>query len=226
MINFLASNFQNQEIVRDNDEDDSNNTGLSITPLASGPPESWGRDLELMHHYCTITSGTFAHQESACHVWRFIFPQEGYAHAFVTHGVLSLAALHKAHLLPSKRHIYLARSAYHHAIGQKDFRALLFNVTDENWRPVYCFAAIVVGYVLLSSAGFRDVSTASPIQRTSELFLVTRGIKAILLPFLERLSQTDLAPLLQTVWMVPKNSLPRQFVFHPCYLSPLVLTYS
>lgn len=210
MINFLESNFRIQEeMVGHNDEDDSNSTGLSITSSASGALKPWGRDLELMHHYCTITSGTLAHQESACHVWRFIFPQEGYAHEFVMHGVLSLAALHKAHLLPSNRHIYLARSAYHHVIGQKDFRALLSNITDDNWRPVYCFAAIVVGYVLFSSAGFRDASTASPVQRISELFLVTRGIKAILLPFLERLSQTDLAPHLQTVWMVPINALPR-----------------
>ena len=31
---------------------------------------SWGRDLELMHHYTTVTSNTMAQQEAARHVWR------------------------------------------------------------------------------------------------------------------------------------------------------------
>ncbi|KAI1736630.1 hypothetical protein F4680DRAFT_252659 [Xylaria scruposa] len=170
--------------------------------------QPWIRDLELLHHYCTVTSPTFAHQESVRHVWRSVLPREGYMHEFVMHGILSLAAVHKAYLLPSKRQTYLACANHHYAIGHREFRAILTSVTDENWKPVYCFALIVIAYVFCLTAGDQDQSITTCIRNISEVFAVTRGIKAALLPYMNRLCQTDLAPLVQSVWMVPVDPPP------------------
>ncbi|KAI0451709.1 hypothetical protein F5B21DRAFT_364454 [Xylaria acuta] len=170
--------------------------------------QPWIRDLELLHHYCTVTSATFSHQESVRHVWRSVFPREGYMHEFVTHGILSLAALHKAYLLPNKRQTYLACATQHYAIGQREFRAILPHVTDENWKPVYCFALIVIAYVFCLSAGHRDQSITTSVSNISGVFAVTRGIEAALLPYIDRLCQTDLAPLVQSVWLVPVDTPP------------------
>ncbi|KAI0490260.1 hypothetical protein F4859DRAFT_508068 [Xylaria cf. heliscus] len=171
-------------------------------------PQSWIRDLELLHHYCTVTSATFSHQEGVRHVWRSVFPREGYMHEFVMHGILSLAALHKAYLLPNKRQTYLAYATHHYAIGQEEFREILPNVTDENWKPVYCFAVIVIAYVFCLSAGYREQSITTSVLNISEVFAVTKGIEAALLPYIDRLCRTDLAPLVQSAWLVPVDPPP------------------
>ncbi|EXL73148.1 hypothetical protein FOPG_11492 [Fusarium oxysporum f. sp. conglutinans race 2 54008] len=185
----------------------------TLLPNGTGIPrsgDSWKLDLELMHHYCTVTSNTMACQESARHVWRVIFPQEGYVHEYIMHGILSLAALHKAFLIPSQRDIYLTQSSFHHSIGQKTFTALLNNVTSANWQPIFSFATIVIAYVLshsIRSSGDSESET-TPITRTLELFSVTKGIKAILLPFIPQLNHTRLAPLVTSVWLAPVDPVP------------------
>ncbi|KAH8664627.1 C6 zinc finger domain-containing protein [Xylariales sp. PMI_506] len=184
---------------------------LTLDPSRSaGLDESWTRDLELMHHYCTVTCATLALNESARHVWRILYPQEGYTHALVMHGILSISALHKAYLLPNQQQKYLARSAYHQNLGQEKFRPLLASVTGDNWRSVFCFASIVVLYVCCLPLRNEDPSTAAPIRNTLELFSVVRGIKAFLMPFLEQILQTDLAPLVHSAWIATIDLGPGQ----------------
>lgn len=182
-----------------------------------GLGHSWGRDIELMHHYCTVTSNTMAQQEAARHVWRVLFPQEGYANEFVLHGVLSLAALHKAFLIPDRRDVYLTRSAFHHSTGQQHFTALLSEVSIANWRPVFCFATIVIAYVLSMPVQPDDgtYAEATAISRTLELISVTKGVKAVLFPFIPQLNSTNLAPLVTSVWLAPVDPQPDPWVFAP-----------
>lgn len=180
---------------------------------SNGIGQPWARDLELMHHYSTATGSTMAQGEGARHVWRSIFPQEGYTHEYVMHGVLSLAALHKAFLIPGHRDTYLTLSAYHHTIGQETFRSLLPHVTNANWRPVFCFATIVVAYVLCLPTHAGHVSAATtPISKTLELLSVTKGIRAILLPYIPQLNSTSFAPLVDSVWIVSPEFSQDQYV--------------
>ncbi|KAF4948533.1 hypothetical protein FSARC_13705 [Fusarium sarcochroum] len=148
--------------------------------------------------------------EAARHVWRVIFPQEGYVHEYLMHGILSLAALHKAYLMPNRRDTYLRQSSFHHSLGQETFTTLLSNVTSDNWQHVYCFATIVIAYVLSPSIRFNCETQpeTTPVSRTLELFSVTRGIKAILMPFIAQLNQTRLAPLVTSVWLVSLDPIP------------------
>ena len=143
-------------------------------------------------------------QESARHVWRVIFPQEGYVHEYLMHGILSLAALHKAFLIPDRRNTYLTLSSFHYSIGQQTFTALLPNVTSSNWQPVFCFATIVIAYVLSLPIrqNCHSQPETTPILRVLELFSVTKGIRSVLLPFIPQLNRTRLAPLVTSVWLV------------------------
>lgn len=148
-----------------------------------------------MHHYCVSTSETLAFREDLRYVWRVIFPQEGYRHPFVMHGLLSLAALHKAFLFPLRRREYLTLGASHHALGLERFRALLSDIGDSNWKAMLCYASIVVVHVCSLAARSENGCIAEPIRSTWEFCSVLQGFKTTLKDFTPRIAHTNLAPL-------------------------------
>lgn len=153
-----------------------------------------------MHHYCVSTSETLALREDRRYVWRVVFPQEGYRHPFVMHGLLSLAALHKAYLFPSRRLEFLNLGASHHALGLERFRALLSDIGDDNWRAMVCYASIVVIHVCSLAARSENGCIAEPVRSTWEFFTVTRGFKTTLKEFTGRIGRTSLAPLVSSIF--------------------------
>ncbi|KAI0470592.1 hypothetical protein GGR56DRAFT_135788 [Xylariaceae sp. FL0804] len=157
-------------------------------------------DLELMHHYCTSTCDTLARREDMRLVWRLVIPQEGYRHAFVMQGILAIAALHRAHLVPSQRRRWLDLSAYYETRGLGVFRSLLGRVTGANWRPVFCFASLVIAFVTALPVRSEGRRLPTPILSTLELFSLVRGIRSILAPWVGEIHRTTLGPLTQGVW--------------------------
>lgn len=173
-----------------------------------GREEPWSRDAELMHHYCTVTADTLAMREDTRHVWRVVKPQQGYNCSFVMHGILSIAALHKAMLVPSRRKLYLNVSVYHYLSGSQEFRAALPDTTMENWenwRPVLCFASIIVLYCLCLPARSENQRLEAPITSALELFAVVRGIRATIHPFTALITASEYAPMVYSIWP-PKDA--------------------
>jgi hypothetical protein len=163
-------------------------------------------------------------QDGVRHIWRITLPQEAYSHQFIMHGLLSLAALHKASLLPVRRQEYLAYAAHHHNIGQEKFRVLILDIDHRNARPIFCFALIIVGYVCLRPISSDYTQSATVISWILELFSVTRGIKAALMPFLDALINTDLAALRYSVWATNLTSPSQWCVNYFCINGPLLRT--
>lgn len=170
-------------------------------------------DLELMHHYCISTCESLAFREDLRYVWRVAFPQEGYRHPFVMHGLLSLAALHKAYLFPSRRQEYLTLAASHHALGLERFRALLSDIGDSNWKAMLCYASIVVIHVCSLAARSENGCIAEPVRSTWEFFSVLQGFKTTLNDFHPRVAQTNLAPLVHSIFrLVDRDQSVEWFV--------------
>ncbi|KAH8590093.1 hypothetical protein B0O99DRAFT_522052 [Bisporella sp. PMI_857] len=166
------------------------------------------RDFELMHHFCTTTWSTMGMREDMRQVWRVVIPQEGYSHPFLMHGILALSALHKAYLLPDKRLRYLTLGAHHYTCGQGVYRKLMANVTDENWKPIFCFALILIAYVRSPPATRSEkYAIEDPILVILELFFMIRGLKAILAPYTLRFRKTNLSPLATAVWFVEETDV-------------------
>ena len=56
---------------------------------------------------------------------------------------------------------------------------------------------------------------STAISRTSELISVTQRVKAVLLRFIPQLNQTNLAPLVTSVWLAAVDPFPDLWVPHP-----------
>ena len=175
-------------------------------------PEDWALDLELMHHYCTSTCNTMVTREDARHVWRVIIPIEAYANEYLMHGILAISALHRAYLVanPQKKERYLKSSAFHIAAGLKMFRELISSPIDPwNWQPVFCFASMVNVYLLTTPIRLNLSRWPAPISNMIDLFANIKGLQALMEPFLHSLRKTQLAPLVNCIWLIDPELIPR-----------------
>ncbi|KAJ5361852.1 hypothetical protein N7541_002696 [Penicillium brevicompactum] len=182
--------------------------------------DDWASDLELMHHYCTVTCTTLTVREDARHVWRVVLPIEGYSNKYLMHGILALSALHRAHLYPAQREKYIKATAYHQAAGLKQFRELIASPIDpSNWQPVFCFSSMIMVYVCASPVRIGERWPA-PILNMAELFSVVKGMQSIMEPWLHSLRKTQLAPLVNSVYLESEMLIPSPAAMQQSLLPP------
>ncbi|CAI7632777.1 unnamed protein product [Penicillium viridicatum] len=187
--------------------------------------DDWASDLELMHHYCTVTCNTLTHREDSRHVWRIVLPMEGYSNKYLMHGILALAALHRSCLFPTQKEKSLKASAYHQAAGLKEFRELISSPIDpSNWQPVFCFASMIMVYICASPIRLGEDCWPSPILNMVELFSVVKGLQTILEPWLHSLRRTQLAPLVNSVWLEDEILIPSPATMQQSLLPPDIQT--
>lgn len=157
-----------------------------------------------MHHYCTVTCSSLTFREDARHVWRSVIPTEAYSNRYLMHGILAIAAVHRAYLFPTaaQKEKYIKASAYHLAAGLKEFRELIASPIDpENWQPVFCFAAMITIHLCTVPVRLGGSKWPNPIANMIELFASMKGLQAITKPFLPSMGRTPLAPMANSVWL-------------------------
>ncbi|KAH7153431.1 hypothetical protein EDB81DRAFT_455336 [Dactylonectria macrodidyma] len=173
------------------------------SPLSRPTTEVWDGSLELMHHYATITANTLAMRPEMQHVWRAVVPETGYRHPFVTHGILAVAALHKAHLLPANGDKYLNAAAYHQMLGLKGFREALASVNHDNWEPSFCFSSTIV----LCGFCMPALGRGDEMSNLNKIFVMIRGLRNTLWPSQGQIRHTQYAPWSYGIWVIDENSV-------------------
>ncbi|KAJ9412319.1 hypothetical protein QL093DRAFT_2556137 [Fusarium oxysporum] len=156
--------------------------------------------LELMHHYSTITANTLALRLDMQHIWRMVLPEMSYNTPFLSHGLLSVAALHKAHLLPARRDKYLDLAAYHQTRGMEGFRRIFTSIDEKNWQPAFCFSSTTVMYAF-SPAGRIEDAMVDILQ----IFVLIRGIRSSLLCAGRNLTETPFSAWAHGIWIIGEN---------------------
>ncbi|KAI9164181.1 ent-kaurene oxidase [Paramyrothecium foliicola] len=183
------------EAIQNNEFHESQS--LPFSQPSAAPP---GRCMELMHHYSVATAETLALRLDMQHVWHVIIPELGYDEQFLSHGILSIAALHKAYLLPVRRTSFLDLAAYHQSRGMAEFRGVLANITDQTWEACFCFSMIIAACAL-----FAALQAPDAIEEIVNIFTLIRGIRYSLSTENARITNTPLAPLSYGIWIMPEN---------------------
>ena len=140
---------------------------------------------------------------TADELWQDVFPQIGFQHSFVMHAILSLSALHLAHLDTSCRRRRLRDAAQHHNEALKGFRECIDQMKDDASDALFACASLNIVYVFgmfgrVYDDDASDVTAASRKQRTlgGEWIPMIRGVDAVLKPIYLRVRTGPLAPLL------------------------------
>lgn len=76
-----------------------NSMARSAQHASSHPMLSYA-DMELLHHYHTMTASTMAHDDKGKRFWLVRLPELAFQHPHLLHLMLAFAALHKIRLHP------------------------------------------------------------------------------------------------------------------------------
>ncbi|KAJ0133003.1 Aspercryptin biosynthesis cluster-specific transcription regulator atnN [Fusarium oxysporum f. sp. albedinis] len=154
-------------------------------------------DLALLHHWTVSTSLDIVKSSGGDHYWQRVFPQIAFQHAFVMHGILSLAALHLAYRQPADSRRLICIAAYHHNIALQGFRQGINQMSDDNSDALFVCSSLNILYVLAIFGPLCDDSSADRKSRIlgAGWIPAIRGVDAVLYPVYERVRRGPLSSL-------------------------------
>ncbi|KIN04323.1 hypothetical protein OIDMADRAFT_159751 [Oidiodendron maius Zn] len=135
--------------------------------------------MELLHHYTTSTYHTLRSDAVQRTVWQMSVCEVGFSHEFVLRGILAIAALHLAHLRPSRKEFYIARGMMHHQLGLRMATGLLPAMNEENCTPLCVFAALAVMFAMASPRTPEDFLLVND-KGLADWMILMRGMNSIL----------------------------------------------
>ncbi|KAF4429137.1 Sterol uptake control protein 2 [Colletotrichum fructicola] len=153
-------------------------TDLNKTETASG----WISDLELMHHYTSVSYRTFSHSSQAQKTLQYDVPREALSYPFLLHQLLAFSAYHLAYLQPDCRHAYLMQAAQHQNDAINGMRGtLLGTISSTNCHALFASSIFLTLSAFATYPSYEKYNpTFSPIDSMLDIFTLTDGMSVIL----------------------------------------------
>ena len=160
-------------------------------------------DLELMHHYSTVTCFEISRIPAKQTTWQIAVPREALAYPFLMHALLAVSAAHLLHIRSSRQHIYEEAATKHRNLALTSSIPFLNNITPINCHALFALSNIVSVLSLVfphPSAPPLSGLPSDPLDTTLEFFTVIRGVKTVLSSAEEWIAQGPLATFTQHNW--------------------------
>jgi hypothetical protein len=125
-------------------------------------------DLELLHHFTTITCFTFSSDPLTQTLWRVHAPQHGLCHEFVLHSLLAVAGLHLAHLKPNRSSLYIGKALVHYQASSTIARPMISDLTASNCSSLFLFS-VLTSYFSFASPRLIANSTSLPLMEEASI---------------------------------------------------------
>jgi hypothetical protein len=160
-------------------------------------------DLSLLHHWTLSTSLSISESKTFDTYWQLVFPRMALDHPHVMHGILSVAALHLAHLHTESSEKYLVTAAQHHNVALRGFQDAVGKLNDHNSDALFACSNLNVLYVLRNSVERYNICNSSKDSTNrrsqalgAEWIPMIRGVEAVLASVYERVLQGPLKAML------------------------------
>jgi hypothetical protein len=169
---------------------------LAGNPVVTTPSGLQVSDLELLHHYTTVTFKTLpsGSPPDSPELWQTQVVQLGFQHEFLLRGILAVSALHLRHLRPNRQESLALRASSHQTIALEAFQDALNQVDSSNCVAIFAFSCIVV---VLAFASPRNSKSIGFQKDLFDWFHMIRGCNSVLQTQWDAVSRSFLAPLLK-----------------------------
>ncbi|KAF6816699.1 fungal Zn binuclear cluster domain-containing protein [Colletotrichum sojae] len=153
-------------------------TDLNKTETASG----WISDLELMHHYTSVSYRTFSHSPQTQRTLQYDVPREALSYPFLLHQLLAFSAYHLAYLQPDCRHAYLMQAAQHQNDAINGMRGtLLGTISSTNCHALFASSIFLTLSAFATYPSYEKYNPSfSPVDSMLDIFTLTDGMSVIL----------------------------------------------
>jgi hypothetical protein len=155
----------------------------AIAPSALYPSEvgivAWD-DLELLHHYLTVTSTTLASRNDLRQMWQIQIPKMALKQKLLMHSLLGVTALHIASSRPESQSSYIERAIRHHNIALREYSCQLHSMTRENSASLFVCATLIVIFALNLAMSRPQEEPMGPMEEILGIFTLLRGVPFVL----------------------------------------------
>lgn len=184
--------------------DDKKNPGILAsseeTILASKVPSSEGEtlsweDLELLHHFLTVTYTTLGYREDIHQMWRIQIPKMAMKQKFLMHSLFSVASLHIASSHPENASSYTHRAIRHNNIALREYSSKLHSITPENSPSLFACSTLLIIIALSLPASSPHQESRGAIEEIAGIFVLTRGVRLVLAEMGDWARESEITPL-------------------------------
>ena len=139
-------------------------------------------ELELLHHFTTVTCYTLSDRSESHELWRVIVPQIAFQHDFLMRGILAISALHLSNLRPMMHEQYTHIGAKQQDAALSSFRPIMDGMNSTNCDASFAMSSLIVVY------GFESPKVSDSLgmfsykgDHSDEWLPLIRGVNSILL---------------------------------------------
>ncbi|KAM3479534.1 hypothetical protein MY8738_005379 [Beauveria namnaoensis] len=159
-------------------------------------------DLLLLHHWSVSASKDIVRSSEIDYYWQTVFPRVGFQYPFVMHGILSLAALHIAHIDSASRKRRTIDASRHHNTSLQGFQQAIGEMSDENSDALFACSILNIIYILAMLRPVNGDSSGGIGSRSrniralgTEWIPIIRGVEAVIHPVFDRVRKGPLSPM-------------------------------
>ncbi|KAF2659587.1 hypothetical protein K491DRAFT_702202 [Lophiostoma macrostomum CBS 122681] len=168
----------------------SPNLDFGISDQTSGATSLRINDMRLLHHWVTKAAKSLHPQNvQKYEMWQGSIVDLSFDHPFVLHGLLGMAALHKAGAGNLTDRAALAVEADHHiSVALGIYRKKLEHPILEEALPMFILSSILVNYNF-GSANLQEPE--HPLSAVEHCFRLLRGVRVVIHPHWQQLRETE-----------------------------------
>ncbi|KAF2180155.1 hypothetical protein K469DRAFT_693600 [Zopfia rhizophila CBS 207.26] len=165
------------------------------TPPTLREPELAIEDLRLLHHWSTKTYlSLYPNTTNKYNIWQTGCVEIGFQHPFLLHGILALAALHKAVETASLNPSLFMQAHSHLSSALSAFRNHFAHPTKDVAIPMFLMSTIFILYNLGSA---RVEEPENPVDAIVHCFRLVKGVRVVIEPFWHHISTSECYTLME-----------------------------
>ena len=187
-------------------------------PFFDGPDSPLPRlqieNLELLHHFTTVTCFTLSDRPESHQLWRVNAIRVALQHDFLMRGILAIAALHLSHLRPESHDHYSQIAIQQQDSALASFRSLMSSMDESNCDAFFALSSLIVVYGFESPKNSDSLGMFNCTGKDADEWLpLIRGVNSILLTLWPAIKNGQLSGLLHDHEQEPpKKQLPAVLV--------------
>ncbi|KAE8150860.1 hypothetical protein BDV25DRAFT_171890 [Aspergillus avenaceus] len=136
-------------------------------------------ELELLHHWHSITAPSLAHSKSVQDLFCITVPRLALRHPFLMHSVLAVSALQISYTCaPERRQMFMETAISHNDLSLSMCTPLLSSMTSDNCDALFAFSCLVAIFGF-AAQGPAAIPSPQGVADVVKVFKLVRGAASI-----------------------------------------------